>query len=67
MTTKSKNVRDNIWNRLVVHDGNVGQRMEAMFFDDLRRSDEIRPAAFSRRSRTQRLLEHAANVLAGLL
>jgi len=52
---------------LVVHDGRVGQRMETMFIDDLRWSDEIRPAAFSRRSRTQRLLERAANVLAGLL
>lgn len=52
---------------LVVLDGRVGQSMESMFLDDLRRADEIRRAEFSRRSRTQRFLEGAANVVASLL
>lgn len=52
---------------LVVLDDRVGEGMESLFLDDLRLADEIRPAEFSRRSRSQRLLERAANVVASLL
>ena len=52
---------------LVVLDNAVGATMEALFFDDLNFSDEIRLEDFGRRSRAQRLLERAASVLANLL
>lgn len=52
---------------LVVLDDRVGASMESLFLDDLRRADEIRPGEFSRRSRAQRFLERAANLVASLL
>lgn len=52
---------------LVVLDGTVGARMESLFLDDLRLSDEIGPDAFGRRPHTQRLLERAASTVASLL
>jgi len=52
---------------LVARDATIGAGMEAMFLDDLQVSDEIRIDVFGIRPRTQRLLEHAASVLANLL
>jgi len=52
---------------LVALDDAVGASMEALFLDDLRVSDEIRLDVFNRRSRTQRLLERAASVIASVL
>lgn len=52
---------------LVALDSAVGAIMESQFLDDLRSANEIRLEAFQRRSRTQRLLERGASVLAGLL
>jgi len=52
---------------LVALDSAVGATMEALFLDDLRVSDEIRLEVFEMRPRTQRLLEHAASVLANVL
>jgi cardiolipin synthase len=52
---------------LVTLDRPVGATMEALFLDDIRVSDEIRLDVFQRRPRTQRFLERAASVLAGLL
>lgn len=52
---------------LVVLDGAVGARMEALFLDDLRQADEFRLDGFGNRSLAQRLVERAAGVLASLL
>ena len=52
---------------LVALDTTLGARMETMFLDDLRRSDEIRLEVFNRRPRAQRLFERAASVVASVL
>ena len=52
---------------LVALDTAVAATMESLFLADLRFADEMRLDVFRRRPRTQRLLERAASVVAGLL
>ncbi len=52
---------------LVALDRSLGAILESRFLEDLDFADEIRLDAFRRRSRVQRLLERASNVLASLL
>ena len=52
---------------LVVCDTAVGASMESLYLDDLRFAEEITLEIFRRRSRTQRLLERAASVMASVL
>ena len=52
---------------LVACDTAIGTSMESLYLDDLRFADEITFEVFRRRSRTQRLLERAASVVARVL
>ena len=52
---------------LMVLDPAAGRRMEEVFLDDLRHSEEIDPAAFRRRPWTRRVMEWGANLITRLL
>ena len=52
---------------LVACDTAIGTSMESLYLDDLRFAEEITLEVFRRRSRTQRLLERAASVVARVL
>jgi cardiolipin synthase len=51
----------------MVLDPTVGLRMEAIFLDDLRDSEEITLERFRQRSWLQRIAERAANLVTRLL
>jgi len=52
---------------LMVLDPAVGQRMDQVFLDDLRYSDEITLANFRKRSPVERVAERASNLIGRLL
>jgi cardiolipin synthase len=52
---------------LMVRDRTIGQQMNEIFLDDLRRSEQITAAGFAGRSWSQRMAEWAANLLTRLL
>ena len=52
---------------LMVLDQNVGQRMDAIFLDDLRDSEDITPDRFRQRSWLQRIAEATANLFTRIL
>jgi cardiolipin synthase A/B len=52
---------------LMVRDRRIGQQMDGIFLDDLRRSKEITVEDFGRRSWLQRITERTANLLTRLL
>ena len=52
---------------LMILDADVGKRMEAISFDDLRHAEEIALAQFRARPWTQRLMESGANLVSRLL
>ena len=52
---------------LMVRDRTIGQQMNTIFLDDLRRSEQITAAGFGSRSWLQRMAEWAANLITRLL
>jgi cardiolipin synthase len=52
---------------LMVLDAEVGQRMEAIFLDDLRHAEEITSEQFGRRPWTERVLEWGVNLVTRVL
>jgi cardiolipin synthase A/B len=52
---------------LMVRDRTIGQQMNQIFLDDLRRSEQITAAGFRGRAWSQRMAEWAANLLTRLL
>jgi cardiolipin synthase A/B len=52
---------------LMVLDRTVGEQMDRIFIDDLRKAEEITAARFGQRSWVQRMAERGANLITRLL
>lgn len=63
MNADNRSMSFNEESNLVVLDEGIGQRMEALFHDDLRYSEEIELATFRKRSWIQRIGEHACHLV----
>jgi cardiolipin synthase A/B len=62
MNFDNRSLRLNEEVNLLIHDEEIGARVEAEFLADLKESREIRPAEFRRRPLRERAIEHVARV-----
>jgi cardiolipin synthase len=63
MNADNRSMSFNDESNLVIFDEGVASRMERLFSDDLKYSEEIELAAFRKRGLRERLLEHACHLV----